>query len=273
MDVHTMEPLNLHDRRIGQDWTRFEPFNLQLCRSSVSRLHIRCAAYRFFPEGSLDLIYAAIGEHILGMRRETRPRSAGMQLPHTQARLSFGCVVIPQVLSNAFDIACSQHLPDEGRADFLSASFDFGHDRCRKTSFPVGFQCADIVVNDIGIPHDSYYRPAVKLKARDGFCPVGPWVMERDAVANPDSLCLRVYINNELRQENSTVNLVRSVSRLISEVTDFMTLNAGDVLLTGVPEGAPLAKAGDRIRIEIEHVGRLENTVVPEDEWIPGGTL
>ena len=61
--------------------------------------------------------------------------------------------------------------------------------------------------------------------------------------------------------------------RLIADVTEFMTLNAGDVLLTGVPEGAPRTKAGDRIRIEIEQVGKLENTVVPEDEWIPGGTL
>mgnify|MGYP001363653108 CR=1 FL=1 len=129
------------------------------------------------------------------------------------------------------------------------------------------------VVNDVCIPHSSYYRPAVKQRARDGFCPIGPWVIERDAVPHPDCLRLRVYINDELRQENSTANWVRSVSRLIADVTEFMTLNAGDVLLTGVPEGAPRTKAGDRIRIEIEQVGKLENTVVPEDEWIPGGTL
>jgi 5-oxopent-3-ene-1,2,5-tricarboxylate decarboxylase/2-hydroxyhepta-2,4-diene-1,7-dioate isomerase len=129
------------------------------------------------------------------------------------------------------------------------------------------------VVNDVSIPHDSVYRPAVSQKARDGFCPVGPWVIERDAVTNPDALGVRVFINGELRQENTTANLIRSVARLIADITDFMTLNIGDTLLVGVPEGAPLAKAGDRVRIEIDGVGSLENTIIPEHELITGGVL
>lgn len=129
------------------------------------------------------------------------------------------------------------------------------------------------VVNDISIPHASYYRPAIKQKARDGFCPVGPWVVPRDAIANPASLSLHVYINDELRQEDSTRNLVRSIPRLLTEITEFMTLYPGDLLITGFPNGAPLVKAGDRIRIEIEQVGKLENTVVPEDILMLGGTL
>ncbi|UZJ80994.1 fumarylacetoacetate hydrolase family protein [Fictibacillus sp. KU28468] len=129
------------------------------------------------------------------------------------------------------------------------------------------------VVNDVSVPHESVYRPAIKQKARDGFCPVGPWVIERDAVANPDSLSVKVWINGELKQENTTANLVRSVSRLIADVTEFMTLNAGDVLMVGVPEKAPLAKARDAVRIEIEGVGSLENTIVPEHETVFGGAL
>ncbi|HWO97923.1 MAG TPA: fumarylacetoacetate hydrolase family protein [Bacillus sp. (in: firmicutes)] len=130
------------------------------------------------------------------------------------------------------------------------------------------------VVNDVSIPHESVYRPAISQKARDGFCPVGPWIIERDAVvASPDSIRVRVYINGEIRQENTTANLIRSVSQLIADITDFMTLNPGDTLLVGVPEGAPLAKAGDHVRIEIEGVGSLENTIVHENEWVMGGTL
>jgi 5-oxopent-3-ene-1,2,5-tricarboxylate decarboxylase/2-hydroxyhepta-2,4-diene-1,7-dioate isomerase len=122
------------------------------------------------------------------------------------------------------------------------------------------------VVNDVSIPHTSLYRPAVSQKARDGFCPVGPWVIERDAVVNPDALRVRVFINGELRQENTTANLIRPIPRLIAEITDFMTLNIGDTLLVGVPEDAPLAKAGDHVRIEIDNIGILENTVVHERE-------
>lgn len=126
------------------------------------------------------------------------------------------------------------------------------------------------VVNDVSVPHESVYRPPVKFNARDGFCPVGPWVIERDAVANADALDIRVYINGELKQTNNTANLIRSVARLIADITDFMTLHVGDTLLVGVAEGAPLAKAGDRVRIEIDGVGSLENTVVPEGELIAG---
>ena len=126
------------------------------------------------------------------------------------------------------------------------------------------------VVNDVSIPHYSVYRPAVSQKCRDGFCPIGPGVIEREMISNPDELIVRVYINGELHQENTTANLIRSVSELISEVTEFMTLNEGDTLLVGVPENAPLVKAGDLVRIEIDGVGILENPVVNENALIGG---
>ncbi|MED4205355.1 fumarylacetoacetate hydrolase family protein [Neobacillus mesonae] len=128
------------------------------------------------------------------------------------------------------------------------------------------------VVNDVSIPHESVYRPAISQKVRDGFCPVGPWVIDRDAVGNPNSLVVRVYINGELRQENTTANLIRSIEQLIAEITEFMTLQKGDTLLVGVPENAPLACAGDKVRVEIDDVGTLENTIVHEEELAAEGT-
>ncbi|ASK62630.1 4-hydroxyphenylacetate isomerase [Virgibacillus phasianinus] len=127
------------------------------------------------------------------------------------------------------------------------------------------------IVNDVSIPHESFYRPDIKNKVRDGFCPVGPWVIDRDAVNDPDHIIIRVYVNGELVQENNTKNLVRSVAQLISEVTDFMTLYKGDTLLVGVPEHAPLVKKGDSVRIELSEVGFLENTFVDEADLVPGG--
>ena len=128
------------------------------------------------------------------------------------------------------------------------------------------------IVNDVSVPHDSIYRPAVQHKSRDGFCPIGPWVINRQAVENPDDLIIRVYINDELRQENSTTNLIRSVGRLLADVTEFMTLSPGDVLLVGVPEEAPQANVGDKVRIEIAGVGSLENIIVEEKAFIRRGT-
>jgi 5-oxopent-3-ene-1,2,5-tricarboxylate decarboxylase/2-hydroxyhepta-2,4-diene-1,7-dioate isomerase len=128
------------------------------------------------------------------------------------------------------------------------------------------------IVNDVSVPHDSIYRPAVQHKSRDGFCPIGPWVINRHAVENPDDLIIRVYINDELRQENSTTNLIRSVGRLLADVTEFMTLSPGDVLLVGVPEEAPQASVGHKVRIEIAGIGSLENIIVDEKAFIRRGT-
>lgn len=95
--------------------------------------------------------------------------------------------------------------------------------------------------------------------------------MERDAVTDANALNIRVYINGQLRQENNTGNLIRPIARLISDITEFMTLNTGDTLLVGVPENAPLAKAGDHIRIEVEGIGDLENKIVHEHALVTGG--
>ncbi|MGB2993710.1 MAG: fumarylacetoacetate hydrolase family protein [Paenisporosarcina sp.] len=124
------------------------------------------------------------------------------------------------------------------------------------------------VVNDVSVPHDSIYRPAVQHKSRDGFCPIGPWIIDHKDVDNLDDLTIRVYINDELRQENSTRNLIRPVARLLADVTEFMTLSPGDVLLVGVPEEAPQATLGDKVRIEIAGIGTLENVIVDEKTFM-----
>lgn len=129
------------------------------------------------------------------------------------------------------------------------------------------------VVNDVSIPHNNFHRPAVKEKARDGFCPIGPWITLKEFVQNPNDLAIKVLINGEVVQENSTKNLIRSVEKLIADVTEFMTLYKGDVLLVGVPENAPFAKENDHVRIEIEGVGVLENRIVPERVVIGGKML
>ncbi|HWO75186.1 MAG TPA: fumarylacetoacetate hydrolase family protein [Bacillus sp. (in: firmicutes)] len=129
------------------------------------------------------------------------------------------------------------------------------------------------IVNDISVPHTSYFRPAVKQKARDGFCPIGPWIVEQHEILNPDALSIRVYVNGKLKQENNTANLIRPIPQLIQDVTEFMTLYEGDVLLVGVPENAPVVRDHDLVRIEIEGIGALENRIVSEGQLIGGVNL
>ncbi|MGP8096437.1 MAG: fumarylacetoacetate hydrolase family protein [Steroidobacteraceae bacterium] len=116
-----------------------------------------------------------------------------------------------------------------------------------------------LLVNDVSIPHPDYYRPAVRYKARDGFCPIGPWVTAREAVANADALTIRTYVDGALVQTMSTADLLRPVARLLADVTEFMTLAPGDVLAAGAAAPAPLVRAGQTVAIEADALGRLVN--------------
>jgi 5-oxopent-3-ene-1,2,5-tricarboxylate decarboxylase/2-hydroxyhepta-2,4-diene-1,7-dioate isomerase len=105
------------------------------------------------------------------------------------------------------------------------------------------------IVNDVCVPHASVFRPAIRQRCRDGFCAIGPTLARDDS---PHALGVRVFVNHRLAAENTTANLVRPVAQLVADVTEFMTLSPGDLLLTGVPEGMPLLYAGDRVCVEID---------------------
>ena len=126
-------------------------------------------------------------------------------------------------------------------------------------SFVAGY----VIVNDVSVPHDSYYRPSLRFKARDTFCPIGPFVA-RESVGSPDALGVAVTIDGETVQRASTAGLIRSAARLIADVSDFMTLVPGDVLSVGVAAGAPRARVGQHVSISINGLGRLDNPLAAE---------
>ena len=117
------------------------------------------------------------------------------------------------------------------------------------------------LVNDVCLPHDNFYRPSLRFNARDGFCPVADTRVPASLVADPDLLTTRVWLDNVLVHEGSTAGRVRSVSQLVADVTEFMTLQAGDMLLLGAGAASPLAVPGQVVRIEIVGVGSLDNIV------------
>lgn len=125
------------------------------------------------------------------------------------------------------------------------------------------FVAGYVPVNDVTVPHAKVLRPPIKQKCRDSFCPIGAQVAAGQ-VGDPGALEIRAYVNGELKATRNTRELLRPVPRLLAEVSEFMTLEPGDILLVGVPEDMPLARAGDRVAVVIDRVGRLENTVRAE---------
>lgn len=105
-------------------------------------------------------------------------------------------------------------------------------------------------------------------KAIDQFAPIGPYLVTADEVPNPQNLNLRTYVNGELRQSSNTENMIFSIAHMISDLSKVMTLEPGDVIFTGTPEGVIAGmkeknwlKAGDEIVCEVDEVGRLVNLI------------
>jgi 5-oxopent-3-ene-1,2,5-tricarboxylate decarboxylase/2-hydroxyhepta-2,4-diene-1,7-dioate isomerase len=120
----------------------------------------------------------------------------------------------------------------------------------------------DYVVRDY---LENYYRPNFRAKNRDAATPIGPWLVDVEDIDDPMDLTLRTYVNGQLIQEGSTKDMIFNIPYLIEYLSGFMTLNAGDVILTGTPKGAVNVEVGDVVVTEIEKVGKLENTIVGED--------
>ncbi len=119
-----------------------------------------------------------------------------------------------------------------------------------------------VLVNDLSIPHASFFRPPVKFKCVDGFLGIGAVLRDAQEVADPASFRVEVRINGTLAQSIDFSQLVRPAQQLLADVGEFMTLAHGDVLLLGCDLGRPLARAGDRIDISAPGFETLSNTLV-----------
>lgn len=121
-----------------------------------------------------------------------------------------------------------------------------------------------VLMNDLSVPHANFFRPPVKYKCLDGFLGMGSTMLARGEGVDPSRLVLEVRVNGKLRQTVAFNNLVRGPERLLADVSEFMTLAAGDALMLGCDVGRPLALVGDRIEIRAPGLGILSNTLVAE---------
>lgn len=124
--------------------------------------------------------------------------------------------------------------------------------------------CNDYAIRDY---LENYYRPNLRVKNRDATTPVGPFIVDTADVPDPANLKLRTWINGELRQEGSTKDMIFDIPYLIEYLSSFMTLQPGDMIATGTPEGLADVVPGDEVIVEVEGVGRLVNRIVSEAEF------
>lgn len=99
-------------------------------------------------------------------------------------------------------------------------------------------------------------------KSFDTFLPVGPWV---ETKLDPSNLSVTLTVNGEIKQQSSTVEMIFSIPEIVSYLSKVMTLNPGDLVLTGTPSGVGPLNIGDSVRVEIEGIGYLENDVISEE--------
>jgi 5-oxopent-3-ene-1,2,5-tricarboxylate decarboxylase / 2-hydroxyhepta-2,4-diene-1,7-dioate isomerase len=121
-----------------------------------------------------------------------------------------------------------------------------------------------LIVGDVCVPVPNHYRPGARFKARDGFCPLGARVVPAADVRDPDALAGRVEVDGVVAHAFTTGDRLRGVAQLIADVTEFMTLQPGDVLALGVSHGAPIVEAACDVTLTIDGVGSLRLRVEAE---------
>jgi 2-keto-4-pentenoate hydratase/2-oxohepta-3-ene-1,7-dioic acid hydratase in catechol pathway len=121
--------------------------------------------------------------------------------------------------------------------------------------YVLGYLCAnDVTARDWQRSDGQWAR----AKGSDGFCPLGPWV---ETEVDPSNLEITVRVNGDLRQSGRTSEMVFPPAALIAYVSRTITLLPGDVVLTGTPPGVGPMSPGDRVAVEVEGIGVLENVV------------
>jgi 5-oxopent-3-ene-1,2,5-tricarboxylate decarboxylase/2-hydroxyhepta-2,4-diene-1,7-dioate isomerase len=128
-----------------------------------------------------------------------------------------------------------------------------------------------VIVNDLSVSNASYFRPPIRFIACDGSCSIGPSLVARERIADPDALTVRIHVDGQPAQTTDTSQRLRPLGRLIADVSDFMPLAPGDILMLGASAGAPIADAGQRVVVGIEGLGQLENLLVVEREFVNPG--
>ncbi len=123
----------------------------------------------------------------------------------------------------------------------------------------------DLTARDLQKKHKQWFLG----KSLDNFCPIGPYVVSKDEIVNPQDLQIRTKVNGEIRQDDNTGLMIHKINEQIAFLSKRITLNPGDVIATGTPKGVGMGfenpiflKAGDLVEISIDGIGVLKNSII-----------
>ncbi|MBS4198210.1 fumarylacetoacetate hydrolase family protein [Bacillus sp. FJAT-49732] len=186
------------------------------------------------------------------------------------------------ILFNKFDNTLTGHkseIPVPKVTEKLDYEVELGIVIGKKAKYVSKEEALDYVfgycpVNDLSARDLQLRTPQWLLgKTCDKFSPVGPLLVTADEVGNPNDLTLKTYVNGELRQDSNTNDMIFNCAEIVSYISQYMTLEPGDIILTGTPEGVVLGlpedqqvylQPGDVVTVEIEKLGALTNYFVEE---------
>ena len=188
---------------------------------------------------------AALGSSLHEAPYKASPKAPVMYVKPRNTHVPYGAVITVPDGVDTLEIGAT-----------LGVVFDRATARCSLENALDGVRGYRVVA-DLSIPHSSFFRPAIREKCFDDSCVLGA-LIPRDALNNPDMLEVETFVNGTLEHSWTLETLIRSVRQLIVDVSEFITLNANDVLLVGVPIGAARAKRGDVFAVEIPGMSRLE---------------
>ena len=187
-------------------------------------------------------------DHGIEMGRETRANNMGFFLkPPSSLCAASEAIVLPAIEGRRIEHEC----------ELAIIIGKLGRDIARENwaEYVFGYSCLmDIVVRG--------KEERVARKAYDTFCPVGPWIVTADELGDPSSLRGRLWVNDELRQDANTRDLVVDIPGMIEIASHIMTLEPGDIIAAGTPAGVGPIKHGDKVKIEFEKIGGMTMDVV-----------
>ena len=187
-------------------------------------------------------------DHGIEMGRETRANNMGFFLkPPSSLCGASEAIVLPAIEGRRIEHEC----------ELAIIIGKLGRDIARENwaEYVFGYSCLmDIVVRG--------KEERVARKAYDTFCPVGPWIVTADELGDPSALRGRLWVNDELRQDANTRDLVVDIPGMIEIASHIMTLEPGDIIAAGTPAGVGPIKHGDKVKIEFEKIGSMTMDVV-----------
>jgi 2-keto-4-pentenoate hydratase/2-oxohepta-3-ene-1,7-dioic acid hydratase in catechol pathway len=263
-------------------WTQCEPRLNVAAKAIVAGGHQKSArpdAKLMAPISATGQIYAGGGNYtdhleammkILGTDKPADPRANGGQ-PWFFVKPNRSCVIGPagevryptftKVLDYELELAVvigqtGRNIPVEDALSYV-CGYTIAND----------LSARDMMKRPNVAPDSFSYYDWIGQKAFDGSCPMGPWITPAAFIEDPQNLALKLWVNNELRQNSHTSRMVFSVAEQIAWLSGQITLNPGDVIMTGTPAGTGLEsgrplKVGDKVRMEIEKIGILEHVIV-----------